>query len=266
MSQLRTVLSFMNKDFKTARSYRIGFVTGLFGAFWGLLGLRVVSKLVNGGPFAGSSVAYFNFVVIGVAIVFILEPTAIAGGGNVRSDQTQGTLEYLVTMPVPRLVLGLCWSAYAFVQSVILAMVVLAFTVVLGFRVSHVDWLVAIPTVLLTLVICLAIGIFGTAIVLALQQGQQLTGALVAFLTLISGTLFPTSELPSWIQPLVHLSPFTYTMQALRSSLLSNQPHTSFSVDLIVLLGFAVVLVPASGWALERALQYARRRGSLSTF
>jgi ABC-2 type transport system permease protein len=225
-----------------------------------------VSKLVNGGVFAGSTVAYFRFVVVGVVLVFILEPTAVAGGGNVRSDQTQGTLEYLATMPIPRLVLGLCWSAYTFVQSVILAMAVVGFTFFLGFRVTHVNWVVAITTVLLTLVICLAFGIFGTAIVLALQQGGQIIGALVAFLTLISGTLFPTSELPSWIQPVVHLSPFTYTLEALRSSLLADQPHTSYSIDLIVLVGFAVVLLPASGWALDQGLRFAQRRGSLSTF
>jgi ABC-2 type transport system permease protein len=265
-TRFRAVLAFTNKDFKVARSYRLAFFTGLFGAFWGLVGLRVISKLVHGGMFSGPSTAYFNFVVIGVLLVFILEPTAAAGSAAVRQDQVQGTLEYLATLPVPRVLLGLCWCSYAALQAFIFACFICGITFLLGFRVSHVDVPVVFATLVLTIIVFLAIGIAGTALVLALQQGTTIVVAVTALLTFLSGTLYPVSELPQWVQPLVHLSPLTYSLEALRAALLSNQVPTSYAQDLLVLLGFAVVLLPLSAILLEMAFRFAQRRGSLSTF
>jgi ABC-2 type transport system permease protein len=266
VTRLLAILAFANKDFKVARSYRVGFFTGIFGAFWGLVGLRIVSKLVSGGIFAGPSNRYFSFVVIGVLMVFILEPTAISGSVAVRQDQVQGTLEYLGTLAVPRLVLGVCWSAYAFIQSFIFACIIFGLTFLLGFRVTHVDIGIVIPTILLTLVIFFAFGVAGTAIVLAFQQGGALIVGFTALLALVSGVLYPVAELPGWMQPIVHLSPLTYTLELLRSALLANQPHTSYTEDLLVLVAFAVVLLPISGVLLEMAFRYSQRRGTLSTF
>lgn len=265
-TRLRAVMAFTNKDFKVARSYRLGFATGIFGAFWGLVGLRVVSKLVNGGIFSGESTAYFNFVVIGVLLVFILEPTATAGATAVRQDQVQGTLEYLASLPVPRVLLGLCWCSYACLQAFLFACLICGLTFILGFRVSHVDIPVIFATLVLTIIVFLAIGIMGTALVLALQQGGSVVVAFTALLTLLSGTLYPISELPQWVQPLVHLSPLTYSLEALRSALLSNQAPTSYTRDLLALVAFAVILLPLSGSLLEMAFRFAQRRGSLSTF
>ncbi len=266
MSRLRAIMAFANKDFKVARSYRLGFFLGIFGAFWGLIGLRVVSKLVSGGIFAGPSNRYFSFVVIGVLMVFILEPTAVSGSVAVRQDQVQGTLEYLGTLPVPRLVLGLCWSAFAFLQSCVSAAVILGLTFLLGFRVTHVDVGVVVATILLTLVIFFAFGVAGTALVLAFQQGGALIVGFTALLALVSGVLYPVVELPGWVQPLVHLSPLTYTLELLRSALLANQPPTSTAEDLLILVGFAVVLLPLSGVLLELGFRHSQRRGTLATF
>jgi ABC-type multidrug transport system permease subunit len=82
----------------------------------------------------------------------------------------------------------------------------------------------------------------------------------------ISGTLFPITEFPAWLQTVAHLSPLTYALDALRSALLSDQPSTSYVSDLAILLGFAVVLLPLSAWTLEQAFRTAQRRGTLSTF
>jgi ABC-2 type transport system permease protein len=265
-TRVRAVMAFANKDFKVARSYRLGFATGIFGAFWGLVGLRIVSKLVTGGIFAGASTSYFNFVVIGVLLVFILEPTATAGSLAVRQEQVQGTLEYVASLPVPRMVLGLCWSTYAFVQSFVFACIICGLTFLLGFRVSHVDVAAIFATLVLTMVIFFAFGIMGTGLVLAFQQGGSLVVAFTALLTLLSGTLYPVSELPHWVQPLVHLSPLTYSLELLRSSLLANQPPTSYTGDLLALLAFAALLLPLSGIVLELAFRHAQRRGTLSTF
>jgi ABC-2 type transport system permease protein len=125
---------------------------------------------------------------------------------------------------------------------------------------------VVVAVIILTIVIFAAVGNFGASIVILLQQGVPLVAGLLSLIGVISGTLFPVSEFPPWLQTVAHLSPLTYALDALRSALLSHQPTTSYTTDLLVLLGFAVALVPLSAFGLERAFRIAQRRGTLSTF
>jgi len=266
MSVVRIVMATAQKDFRTAVSYRVGFVTSVIAAFWGLLAFRFVSKLVNSGQFSGSTTSYFKFTVVGILFASILEPTAVGTSISARNEQVQGTLEYLASLPVRRIYLGLSWSAYGFIQSVLVAAVVILLTLPIGFGVSHVDAPVVIAVVVLTVIVFAAVGNFGAALVIVIQQGVPLVTGILSIIGVLSGTLFPISELPRWLQVVAHLSPLTYALEALRSALLSHQPPTSYGHDLLLLTGFAIVLLPLSAWGLEQAFRIAQRRGSLSTF
>jgi ABC-2 type transport system permease protein len=266
MSVFRIIAATAQKDFRTAISYRIGFITSIVAAFWGLFAFRFVSKLVNSGQFAHSTTSYFKFAVVGLLFVSILEPTAAGTALSARNEQVQGTLEYMASQPVRRIVLGLSWSAYGFIQSIIVAAVVVCLIIPLGFSVSNVNVPVAVAVIFLTIVIFSSIGNIGAAIVIVFQQGVPLVAGLLSIVGVISGTLFPITELPRWLQFFAHLSPLNYALEALRSALLSNQPSTSYSTDLLVLVGFAVVTLPLSAVFLERAFRMAQKRGSLATF
>ena len=266
MTVARIVAATFQKDFRTAVSYRVGFVTSIIAAFWGLFAFRFVSKLVNTGQFSNSTTSYFKFTVVGLLFASILEPTAVGTSVSARADQVQGTLEYLATQPVRRIYLGLSWSAYGLLQSIVVASVIVLLTIPLGFSVSDVNAPVVFAVILLTIVIFAAVGNLGASLVIILQQGVPLVAGILSIIGVISGTLFPITEFPPWLQVVAHLSPLTYALDALRSALLSDQPSTSYAVDLAVLVGFAVVLVPLSAWVLERSFRVAQRRGTLATF
>jgi ABC-2 type transport system permease protein len=266
MSAWRIIGAMFQKDFRTAVSYRVGFATSIVAAFWGLIAFRFISRLVNSGQFSGDSNSYFKYTVVGLLFASILEPTAAGTAVSARSDQLQGTLEYLASLPVRRVYLGLSWSAFGLVQSIVVAAVIMLLTIPLGFSVSNVNVPVVVAVIFLTIIVFSAIGNFGAALVILVQQGVPLVGGLLSIIGVISGTLFPITVFPPWIQVLAHLSPLTYALEALRSALISNQPSTSYVTDLLVLLGFPIVLVPLSAYGLERAFRVAQRRGSLSTF
>ncbi len=266
MSLVRIVAAMAKKDFRTAISYRVGFVTSVIAAFWGMFAFRFVSKLVNSGQFSGDSASYFRYAVVGLLFASILEPTAVGTSVSARNEQVQGTLEYMASQPVRRIFLGLSWSAYGLVQSMAVAVVVLLLTIPIGFDVSHVNAPVIVAVIILTIVIFAAVGNFGAAVVVVIQQGVPLVAGALSIIGVISGTLFPITEFPPWLQTVAHLSPLTYALEALRSALLSNQTSTSYVTDLLVLLGFAAVLLPLSAWALEQAFRVAQRRGTLGTF
>lgn len=266
MRSLRVIAAMAAKDFAIARSYRLAFPLTVVSGFFGLIGFRFISKLVTTGQFSSGSASYFRYTVVGLVLSSMLVPAATAGSAALRGDQVQGTLEYLAAQPMSRLVIGFSWSAYPTLQAVVFGAVITATTFPLGFALGAVNAPVALAAFLLILITFLAVGNLGCAVVLAFQQGGQLIGAALAVLSLISGTLFPVSELPGWVQLISKLSPLTYALAALRSSLLADQPPTSYRLDLLLLAGFAVVLVPASAGALAAGFRYAQRRGTLSTF
>jgi ABC-2 type transport system permease protein len=266
MSVFRIVLAVAKKDFRTAISYRVGFISSVIATFWGLIAFRFVSKLVNSGQFTGSTVAYFRYAVVGLLFASILQPTAVGTSVSARNEQVQGTLEYIASQPVRRIFLGLSWSAYTLLQSVVIAAVVLCLTIPIGFSVTHVNVPVVVAVVILSILVFAAVGNFGAALVIVVQQGGAIVAGFLSIVGVVSGTLFPITEMPSWLQFFSHLSPLTYALEALRSATLADQPYTSYSRDLLVLVGFAVVLLPLSAWVLERAFRVAQRRGTLSTF
>jgi ABC-2 type transport system permease protein len=263
---VRMVLAVAKKDFRTAVSYRVGFITGVIASFWGLIAFRFVSKLVNTGQFAGDSVSYFRFAVVGLLFVSVLEPTAIGTSTTARNEQVQGTLEYLATQPVRRIYLGLSWTAFGLIQSIFIAMAVLLLTIPIGFRVSDPNYPVIVAVIVLSIVVFAAVGNAGASIVIVFQQGTLLVAGLLSIVGVVSGTLFPVSELPQWLQVFSKLSPLTYALDALRSATLAHQPPTTYSKDLLVLLGYAVCLTPISAWLMERSFRRAERQGTLSTY
>jgi len=263
---LRILKATTQKDFRTAVSYRVGFATSIIATFWGLFAFRFVSKLVNSGQFSTSSTAYFKFTVVGLLFASILEPTAVGTSVSARNDQVQGTLEYLSTQPVRRAYIGFSWSSFNLLQSVLVAVIVVLLTIPLGFGFSDVNFPVVLVVVPVTILIFAAVGNMGAAVVIVLQQGVPLVAGVLSIIGIISGTLFPISVFPPWLQVVAHLSPLTYALEALRSATLANQPSTNYTLDLLVLVGFAIVLLPLSGLVLERSFRLAQRRGSLSTF
>jgi hypothetical protein len=184
----------IQKDFRTAVSY--GFATSVIAAFWGLIAFRFVSKLVNTGQFSGSSTAYFKYTVVGLLFASVLEPTAAGTAVSARTEQVQGTLEYLASQSVRRVYIGLSWSLFGLIQSIAVAVVVLFLTIPLGFGVSNVNFPVIISVMLLTIVIFSAIGNLGAALVILVQKGVPLVAGLFSIIGIISGTIFPVSEFP----------------------------------------------------------------------
>ncbi len=172
----------------------------------------------------------------------------------------------MASQPVRRIYLGLSWSAYGLLQSMVVAVVVLLLTIPIGFSVTHVDVPVVVAVIVLSIIVFAAVGNFGAALVIVVQQSGTIVAGALSIIGVISGTLFPITELPSWLQKIAHLSPLTYGLEALRSATLAEQPPTSYARDLLVLMGFAIVLVPLSAWVLERAFRVAQRRGTLATF
>lgn len=265
MKTMRVVLAFADKDFRLARSYRFAFFASLGTIFWTLLTFRFISELVR-PSFNTNDADYFGFVVVGIALASVLQSSATAASGAARQDQLQGTLEVLVTQPVSKTALGLGWCAYPTMQALVSGVLTLLISVPLGFHLPNPDFGAAILVLALSALVFTSVGLLGAAIVLALQQGSQVINLVLSSMGFLAGALFPVEVMPGWLQALARLSPLTYSLRALRGAILSGRDVVALRVDLLLLAGFAAVLLPLSVLALTQSFNYARARGTLGRY
>lgn len=254
------------KDLRVALTYRLSFALGIVATFYALLTLFFITRVVGHGGQVGTPEEYFRFIVIGVVISNILRASVTTAATNARREQLEGTLEILATQPVSLFALALGWSALPVIEAVLDGLITAVIAIPLGFTGLSPDWLSVTIVLLASVLVFLAIGFLGAALVVAIQQGAGIMGAVVAGMSLVSGALFPIAVLPPAVRVLSFLSPLTYSLRAMRGALLRGQSPVEIINSLGVLLCFGAVLLPLSLLVLSGCFRYARARGTLARF
>ena len=80
---------------------------------------------------------------------------------------------------------------------------------------------------------------------------------------IIAGLYFPVALLPDWVEWTSEVQPFTPSVDLLRNLIVGTPLADSAWLDLLKLVGFATVLLPASAWLLSRAVRAGQRRGTI---
>ncbi|MBJ7472045.1 MAG: ABC transporter permease [Solirubrobacteraceae bacterium] len=266
MGALSAAWTLALKDLKVAFSYRLSFFFGHLGVAFTLILFYFVSRVVGDSDVVGSPDEYFQFVVVGMAMAGIVETAVGASMGAARRDQVEGTLEAVASLPIGSATLGLGWLLYPILDGLIGAV----FTILLAIPLGMVGADPYLPSIVLSIILSILVfasfGFFGAAIVLAFQQGAGVVPVFLALLALISGTLFPVEVLPPFLETLSQFSPLTHALDSMRAALLDAATISEIGDSLLILAGFAVVLLPLSVFALELGLRRARRTGGLSRF
>ena len=107
-----------------------------------------------------------------------------------------------------------------------------------------------------TLLAFSGLGIFSAAYLLLFKRGNPAKWFVLGVSSIAGGMLFPVNILPTWLRIVASLNPVTYALDAMRAALLDGTGIAGIAQLLLVLLLFAVVLLPASiaffSWSLRR--------------
>ena len=209
-------------------------------------------------PFAPAIVAFFLYF-----FVYLLT------GVSFLRERTGGTLERLMATPVTRaeVVVGyaLGFSVFAVVQVTILLTWVLgsgnvpalgplpAFSLGLGIAVAG-SPLIAFLAVLLLALGAVSLGIFLSTFARTELQVIQFIPVVLVPQFLLSGVLFSVDGLPSILQPLVHVMPLAYAVDALRQVFIRGADLSvgQVQLDLVVLAGVAVLFAAVASRTIRR--------------
>jgi ABC-2 type transport system permease protein len=256
----------VTRDWLLFRSYRMRFVTQIFGSLFTLVLFYYLSRIVSSSAFDTPD-DYFAFAVVGLIVMEVLVGTLSAVPLAVRQELVAGTLERLVVSPFGAI--GGVAAMLAFPFALAFARGVVTLTIAFLVFGMPVEW----PTVPLAIPVAFAgalafapFALLIAAMVLAVKQAGAGTGFVVSVIALIGGFLFPVALLPDWIEWASEVQPFTPSLGLLRNLLVGTPLEGSAWGALARIVGFAIVLMPLALWVLRRSVHFAQQRGTITEY
>lgn len=268
--EIRKLPAFLRRDFLTALSYRVYFVSDVLGLFSQALLFYFVSKMIDTNElpaYGGSPTTYLEFVVVGVAVGVFVQFALTRVAAALRQEQLQGTLESMLVTPTAPGTIQLGSVVFDLVYIPVRTIVFLgAMSIVfgLGFEASGV--LPALLVLLAFIPFVWGLGVVGAAAILTIRRGSGVAAIVGGLLALFSGAYFPLTLLPGWLQQLAEWNPIAVALDGLRSSLLGGADWSETAGDLAVLVPMSLVSVLVGLAAFRLALRHERSRGTLGVY
>ena len=134
--------------------------------------------------------------------------------------------------------------------------------VALGLSISSVQWGGVLIMLIAASVAFLPLGVLAAAATVVFKRGQNLVGVVIFAMTFVGGALVPLSVMPGWLQAIGRVVPTSFAFNGMRSALFGG----SWALDAALLVGVGAVFVPISLWLFAKALDRAKREGSLAQY
>jgi ABC-2 type transport system permease protein len=260
---MQAASAFLRRDFRVFTSYRFAVATNVLGIVVIASVFVLVGKALGRvSSVAGEGTSYTSFVLVGLAFTDPLTVGMTALPRAIREGQLSGTLEPILLAPVRWWRLVPAMSAFTVLQSWLRCAIFLGLgLVVLGFW-RDADVVAAVLVFVPAALTFVALGLVTAALVMAYKHGDPVMYGYAAASALLGGTLFPVALLPAWLQAISRLLPMSYALDGMRATL-AGGGVASVGLEIAVLTAFACLTLPLGLVAFRRALDRARKDGSL---
>lgn len=251
MTELEGIYTIWLRENKRFVRYRSRILTSVVTPLLWLLifGTGLGSAVRFGGVVGG----YKTFIypgIIGQTILF----TAVFSGVSVIIDRQYGFLKEILVAPIsrPAIVFGkaLGISTTALIQGLIL----LLLSFVVGIQMTIEIFLQSAVVILLISLGLAGLGLLIASFTNSMEGFNLILSFIVLPIFLLSGALFPVTNLPSWLQIAVYLDPLTYGVDALRAIILKTSVLPLYLSVAIVSL-FTILMVLTSAFIFSRREQ-----------
>ncbi len=266
---LGRVRAFVVRDFQLAFSYRLEFFMRIMSILFVTTTLYFISQIFAGrfetpyeqwrDPFLAwiTALPFLNYFMVGFSSL----------ANAIRSEQAQGTLEGVLMTPISVPTLIVASSAWDFVLATFHSSLYLFFGWAL-FGVSYRgSFALAVLFLVLTTLVLASVGILSASFAMVFKRGDPFGIIIGTGSALFSGVFFSTQLLAttagSGFGLVSRAIPTTYGIDGIRRVLIQGQGLAEVQQPLATLLAYLLVLLPFSVWVFNRAVQRAKREGSL---
>ncbi len=242
---------------------KIRVVSGLsFPILWLLIfGNGISSSLAL--PIPGIKFVQFLFPgIIAQNLIFVASFAAV----SILQDREFGFLKEILVAPIPRTAIAVGKVLGGATTACIQALTILIFAPLVGIHLSVRLVVELIPAMFLMALALSALGVTIVARLRSIDSGQYIFQFITFPLIFLSGAVFPLINLPRWLDIASKVNPVSYAVDILRRVVFStsNLPpqasqlylrvgsHSGLGLDLLVTIGFALVLIGLSTLAFRQ--------------
>jgi ABC-2 type transport system permease protein len=192
---------------------------------------------------------------LGIIFEFITE--------TVAWERWEGTIEYTFMAPLSRAMhlggSGLFAVLYGLVRAILLFTVVAAF---FSLSLGDANFVAALFVLAVASISFFGIGMMTAVLpLISPEKGAQLGFVAQGVLLVVSGVYYPVSVLPGWMEWISKISPATYSLRAIRHSILDGTGVAWADVWPLLVIGAACI--PLGLWIFSLGETYAKRHGKL---
>ncbi len=191
---------------------------------------------------------YIEFLVPGIIVQTLLF-SGVFWGIQILFDKRFGYLKEMLVAPVSRTKVLLGNAIGGATISLFQAVMIFIISAALGFR-PH-NWALVPVAFIIAVVLSVTLTSFGAGIASMVEDFQGFQGInnfLIFPLFFLSSALYPLTNVPTWLRILSEINPLSYTVDALRYTLI-NQSHFGLGTDLLVI---AAALIASMAFAVNR--------------
>jgi ABC-2 type transport system permease protein len=260
-------LAFIKRDFSIESGYQAAFIMGLVESIMLLVVLHFIGQLI--APRASASLSrygshYFPFALVGVAFARYFDLMLRMFSESIRNAQVTGCLEAMLCSQTGCITVVMMSSLYSLISGAVQLLLILLGGVLL-FRVDLTQMNIAatLLVLLVSVAIFVAFGVLSASAIVWLKKGDPITWILGGFGSILGGAYFPIDVMPTWMQKLSFLVPITYSLDALRLTILRGGTIVSVAKPVGTLAVIAIVLLPVSATLFAAAVRRGRKEGTL---
>lgn len=262
--------AFFKRDAITAVSYRTSFAVQLLGNLLVLGVFYFIGKTIGDAripalePYGGS---YLAFLLIGIALTDCVGVSLTTFAKQIREGQLTGSLEATLMSPISLAVILIYSSLWAyFFSGIRFVLYVVLGALLYGVQMGQANISSALVVFLLTVLCFAGIGMLWASVVMLIKRGESIMTVVGYLVILVSGVLFPSGVLPVWLQRVAGIVPLTHALDGMRFALLQGYSVDQLLAVIVKLTAFAVVLLAGGMFTFSRAVELAKRTGSLTEY
>lgn len=264
------VFAFVRRDFLTAFSYRLPFVTDWLSLVLQTLVFAYIGKLIPASSlptYHGLRVDYLEFVAVGITLSSFIAVGLSRLSSAIRQEQVQGTLEVLLLTPTAWTTIQIGSAVYDILYVPIRTVIFLSLTTLIFHAHYELAGLLPSLAVLVAFIPCVwGLGVVSASATLTFRRGSGGIGILVSLATLGSGTYVPLAVLPSFASRVAGLNPIAIAVGAMRDALLGGASFGEVWPAIVKLVPMSAGAMLLGALAFRAALARERKHGTLGLY
>jgi len=111
-----------------------------------------------------------------------------------------------------------------------------------------------------------SIGIISASFIMVFKRGDPFTWAFSTLSSLLGGVIYPVKVLPAGLQKIAFFLPITHVLEGMRMALLQGLSLMDLWPSFFYLVLFTFLMLPFSTWLFKKAVEKAKRDGTLTHY